>query len=264
MSNILKSEDFGLKLYNKFPPAYRKDDEDVGYVLKRYLEALSEGGFKNVIEELNGILYSVDSSNVRADLLPVLFKHYGLEIFNGIPEEYLRYLLPKLGGAWSKKGSLSVVEFITSSLTGIRTTSYLDVEEEDKINVKLEMDFSLGDYFPEATQLSRLLGNFMPFYCELELIYSYLFRDAGSIHGEESYNYFDIIRKEQDESSLLDTKVTDNLVVRGVGDENISVSVPSDNSCLNRISNTLNNGFCTNALYSYDILHRDGSLEIVY
>ena len=45
MSNILNSEDFGLKIYNRFPPKYREDDVGQKLALKRYLQALSDGGF---------------------------------------------------------------------------------------------------------------------------------------------------------------------------------------------------------------------------
>ena len=43
----------------------------------------------------------------------ILFKSYGLEIFNGIPELYLRKLLPSVSTLYSRKGSISSVEFNT-------------------------------------------------------------------------------------------------------------------------------------------------------
>ena len=42
MSNILNSKDFGLKIYNRFPPKYREDDVEQKYALKRYIQSLSE------------------------------------------------------------------------------------------------------------------------------------------------------------------------------------------------------------------------------
>lgn len=185
MSNILNSKDFGLKIYNRFPPKYREDDAMHSYALKRYLQSLSDGGFAYSIDEMNGILDLIDPIKVDAKLLPVLFKQYGLEVFNGIPEEYLRYLLPNLGEAWSKKGSTSVVEFVTSSLSGIKTstqTTYTD-DNNPLITVKLEMDYSLGDYFPDVERFSRLLTNFIPFYCDTKLIYSYVFNEKQVLNS---------------------------------------------------------------------------------
>lgn len=194
MSSILNSDDFGLKIYNRFPPKYREDDVGQNYALKRYLQALSDGGFKYAIDEINGITTLIDPDKVDAKVLPVLFKQYGLDIFNGIPEEYLRYLLPKLGEAWSKKGSLSVVEFITSSLSGIKTSTEVNYDEKDNpiVNVRLEMDYNIGDYFPEAEQFTRLLENFVPFYCDVSMLYSYLFHETQVLVGKED-DYLSII-----------------------------------------------------------------------
>lgn len=189
MSNILNSEDFGLKLYNKFPPKYREDDVDQKFALKRYLQSASDGGFKPVIEDINGLTELINPSKTRKNVLPILFRYYGLEVFNGIPESYLRYLLPKLGEAWSKKGSLSVVEFISSSLSGIKTSTEVVYDEfgNPDIEVRLEMDYSMdGSYFPDIGQFKRLLENFIPFYCDLILLNSYLFSESQSVIGSDS------------------------------------------------------------------------------
>lgn len=189
MSNILSSEDFGLKLYNKFPPKYREDDVDQKFALKRYLQSASDGGFKPVIEDINGLTELINPSKTRKNVLPILFRYYGLEVFNGIPESYLRYLLPKLGEAWSKKGSLSVVEFISSSLSGIKTSTEVVYDElgNPDIEVRLEMDYSMdGSYFPDIGQFKRLLENFIPFYCDLILLNSYLFSESQSVAGSDS------------------------------------------------------------------------------
>ena len=177
MSNILNSEDFGLKIYNRFPPKYREDDVGQNFALKRYLQALADGGFKYSIDEINGITHLIDPNKVDAKVLPVLFKHYGLEVFHGIPEEYLRYLLPRLGEAWEKKGSLSIIEFVTTALSGTKATTEVNYDPKDNpvIDIKLEMDYSLSEFVPDVEQFTRLLQNFIPFYCDMNLIYSYMF-----------------------------------------------------------------------------------------
>ena len=190
MSNILNSNDFGLKIYNRFPPKYREDDVGQRYALKRYIEALSDGGFKPVIDDINGITHLIDPDNIDAKLLPIQFKQYGLELFNGIPENYLRYLLPRLGEAWSMKGTLGVVEFITSSISGVKAVTEVTFDEKENpyINIRLEMDYSIDDsYFPNDEQLKRLLLNFIPFYCDLGLYYAYMFYESQVLKtGDET------------------------------------------------------------------------------
>lgn len=292
MPNLLKSDDFGQKIYNRFPPRYREDDVRENFALKRYLESLSDGGFKHVIEEINGLTSLIDPDKVDSKNLPMLFRHYGLEIFNGIPENYLRYLLPRLGEAWAKKGSLSVVEFITSSLSGILTSTDIEYDDDGNplINVKLEMDYNIGDYFPEAEQFVRLLQNFVPFNSDVNLVYSYLFyetqvlspRDSsfdeikiecaeeGSFSNNSTIDYSDSVlgrailglsvlggKRESPTESYMDN-VTD------LKEETATFSSSIGNSVLNNSLYTLNNNFYTNGISSYDIITINGKTEIVY
>lgn len=204
MSNILNSEDFGLKIYNRFPPKYREDDVGQKLALKRYLQALSDGGFRYIIQDTNGLLDIKDPSRTSLDILLNLYKQYGLEVFNGIPENYLRSLLPYLSSAWKYKGSIDIIEFVTTTLSGIKVSSEINYadsrtalfgdavlghalfnnknsHETPIITVRLEMDFSLSDYFPSSEQFRRILENFVPFYCDLALVYSYVYSDENAI-----------------------------------------------------------------------------------
>ena len=187
MSDRLDPKDFGLKLYNRFPPSYRADDVGQKYALKRYIEAAADGGFKYVIEEQNGILDLVNPQTSPLEAVYALYEQYGLELFHGIPEEFLRSFLPNIGLAWSKKGSLDVVEFIVSSLSGIKTSTEVTYDEHDNplVTVRLEMDFSVSDYFPNAKQFERILSKFIPFYCDALLVYSYVYYENASVHGDD-------------------------------------------------------------------------------
>lgn len=203
MSNILNSEDFGLKIYNRFPPKYREDDVGQNFALRRYLQALADGGFKYSIDEINGITHLIDPDKVDAKVLPVLFKHYGLEVFHGIPEEYLRYLLPRLGEAWEKKGSLSIIEFVTTALSGTKATTEVNYDPKDNpvIDIKLEMDYSLSEFVPDVEQFTRLLQNFIPFYCDMNLIYSYMFYETQVLRMRD--NEFMNIIDHREEKGLI-------------------------------------------------------------
>ena len=83
MSKLLNSEDFGLTLYNTLPPLYRAEDEKVSFALKRYLQTVSDGGFKEIIDEINGLINLIDPEKTPSEVLPIMFEHYGLKIFNG-------------------------------------------------------------------------------------------------------------------------------------------------------------------------------------
>ena len=204
MSNIFNSDDFGLKIYNRFPPKYREDDVGQNFALKRFLESMSEGGFKHSIDEINGITNLIDPDNADSEVLPILFKQYGFELFNGLPIEYLRYLLPRLGETWSKKGTLSVVELITSSISGIKSRSSVEYDKDNNpiIDVRFEMDYDTGLYFPETGQFSRLLERFIPFYCDINVLCSYMFYDNSVLVGKDNSS-MNIQRKEGQEGASL-------------------------------------------------------------
>lgn len=187
---ILSPEGFGTKIYNRFPPRYREDDVMQHLALKRYLDACGEGGFKYNIEELNGILDFANPDQATPAALPLLYEQYGLPIFNGIPEQYLRYLLPRLGEAWSKKGSLDVIGFVASAVAGVKTRTEVKYTDDYNVwvDIYLEMDYSLDGYYPDPEQFGRLIDRFLPFYLGKRVIYTYFFEESQEIRGDENFH----------------------------------------------------------------------------
>lgn len=177
MSNlILNSSDFGTKIYEKFPPKYREDDIGQKFALRRYLEAIGEGGFKYVIDDVNGLLDVVNPDTTEAQNLKYLLEQFGFNEYQGVPEKYFRYLIPQLGVAWSKKGTIDVIEFISSVLSGI--SADISVVEENgvikvKIVLEIEYDEDTGRFtFPKITQFSQIIKRFLPFYVNGEVTYT--------------------------------------------------------------------------------------------
>ena len=235
MSNtLLNGDDFGLKIYNRFPPVYREVDEHNNFALKRYLQSISEGGFKYSIEELNGILDLVDTDTVSTDVLPLLYNQYGLEIFNGIPEKYLRYFLPFLGLAYSKKGSLGVIPFITTSLSGIRTNIDLTYDEygNPTMTVTLDMDYQAGggNFFPKPDQLNRILKNFLPFYIDCVLNYQYSTEDTITLSVVEQYFRDKLVPLDTEQNSVTNTEESNDVISHTFEDtSNVYDKVNNDN-----------------------------------
>lgn len=261
MSNtLLSSEDFGLKIYERFPLAYREMDEHYNLALRRYLQALSDGGFKYSIEEINGLLDLVDPDVVSADVLPFLYSQYGLELFNGIPEKYLRYFLPFLGLAYSKKGSLGVIPFITTSLSGIRTSTdiVLDTYGNPEMDVTLEMDYQVAgnDFFPKSEQFKRILENFLPFYVNCNIIYSYILYDDASLSGvEDSFSdRLSVSNEEQD--SIVNIEYIEDKIIEVVPNDTIELLGIKNNNqycwILNNTESLLNS--CT--LVNLDVVDK--------
>ena len=186
MSKTLNGSTFGEKMYNTLPQKYRNDDSMVEYALKRYLQALSDGGFSKVIEESNGILDLNDPSKTPSEVLSILFEQYGLKIFNGVPDLYLRKLLPILGDLYARKGATTVIEYLTSIISDVKTDVIVspNFSEDYHIDLRLEMDYDRqGERdMPDKDQLYRILKEFLPFFIETTVIFVYLFYETAKLH----------------------------------------------------------------------------------
>lgn len=201
MSTTLNGTKFGERLYDTLPHLYHSEDEMVDFALKRYLQALSDGGYAYVIDELNGILDLNDPTKTPAELLPVLFEQYGLPIFNGIPEAYLRKLLPILRDLYARKGATTVIEYLTSIISDVKSEIIIspDFKENYHIDIRLEMDYDQQGArdLPDREQLLRIIKEFLPFFIEVTFIFSYLFYELAKIQAKEfSHDYITEIRSE--------------------------------------------------------------------
>lgn len=201
MSTTLNGTKFGERLYDTLPHLYHSEDEMVDFALKRYLQALSDGGYAYVIDELNGILDLNDPTKTPAEVLPVLFEQYGLPIFNGIPEAYLRKLLPILRDLYARKGATTVIEYLTSIISDVKSEVIIspDFKENYHIDIRLEMDYDQQGArdLPDREQLLRIIKEFLPFFIEVTFIFSYLFYELAKIRAKEfSHDYVTEIRSE--------------------------------------------------------------------
>lgn len=180
MPNILDSNTFGEKIYNRFPIKYREDDVEHNYALRRFIFTAAEGGFKYVIDDANGILNLIDPSTAPLEVINLLYEQFGVPMFNGIPEEFLRNFLPNLGRALDYRGTLSVIDYVATSISGVKTTTEVEVDETDN-SVDLTVTLDMGKlgvrYFPDYAQFIDIMENFIPFYCYLYVVSNYNYSD---------------------------------------------------------------------------------------
>lgn len=224
---LLDSKNYGLKIYNRFPNTYIEEDSRYKYALKRYLQSIGEGGFDPAIEDINKLTSLIDPNLMPKEVLPLLFQYLGVEIFNGIPEQYLRQLLPYVGTLCESKGSIDVIEYLSSAVSGTKTSATISYGDTNNtiLSVALEMDYSLGDVFLDAGQLRRLLEKFAPFYCDVAITYLYMFEDTVSLHMGEEEDITNITDTKLESGQLFSTDNTLNKWVTSIIESNsLSVS----------------------------------------
>ena len=276
MSNTLDVNSFGDRIYNKFPAKYRLDDKEQDFALKRFIQTAGEG-FSVIIEDTNSLLELVDIDKIPTDKLPIIFKQYGLNIFNGIPETYLRNLLPNLSTAWAKKGSKDVLEYIATSLASgakVRVSAETITKKDDEdittavcLTIRVYVQTSFSGMYPNAEQYKRILGQFIPFYCDFIVPYVYEYDEVAKVFGEEVI-IGDELKKvtREDDAPLLveedcdtsineDRKDTGSILINDA-DETLGLFLNSDFSVLN--------GCHLNIPQSYDIVTKDSKSYVIY
>ena len=147
MSELLNSNTFGDKIYDRFPEMYKRDDKETGYQLKRFIQTAGEG-FKCVIDEINGISDLRDNDKVDSSILPVIYASQGLEVFNGIPEPYLRNLIPLLNSLFSRKGSISAVDYLCSIISGVICHIFILPVRQESVFALVSIPQEAGSHKP--------------------------------------------------------------------------------------------------------------------
>lgn len=189
MSSTLRSENFGDKLYNSLPEIYRTVDIENDYALKRYLNALGDGGFMPLIDDMNRLLEYTDPNRIPDEALKVAFRNYGLEVFESLSDTYLRRLYPLLQTLYVSKGTGDVLEYISSILADTKTIIEVSpkFEEDYSINLKLEMDYNMMEGqshdIPSREDMKRLIDEFVPFFVDVTIIYVYVFYENQKLNA---------------------------------------------------------------------------------
>lgn len=259
---MLNKDNFGEKLYNRFPAKYKEDDALVDYALKKYFEAASEGGFNYIIDNINGLCKIIDPDSAPSKVLPKLFYQYGFELFNGIPEQYLRWLLPNISTLWGMKGSISILKYLTSSLTGIKTEVSVTHKEDGTplSTVKVEMDTSEIDRFPDSSQLKRVLDNFVPFFCDTAVVLTYSFAEPINSSVLEDFDTSLTISQSDTMAVSITEDIHENIVYILNDDVATSFDYESDPTLIGlSLSSGLNTNFKTNNLPCYDKITTGGN-----
>lgn len=115
----MKVTDFSDFLYNKLPKVYRDEDQKIGYPLKRYLEALVEGGFAHIIEGVNEFITLIDPDKIPEEFLPHLCNSFGLTYFPDLDSTYQRKFLSNVGEIMKRRGTYAGIHYLAKSLTGL-------------------------------------------------------------------------------------------------------------------------------------------------
>ena len=151
-------------LYNrKLPQVYRDEDSKIGEPLKRYLESLTEGGYKSVSDNIKNFLLLVDPKSVPEGLFPYLCESFGLKYFPDIDIKYQRRFLANIGELIKRRGTFSSVHFLIRSLTGLEAE--LSVEDDNLTIMLLANNVEQVNMIePSMRVISNYIRTQIPYY----------------------------------------------------------------------------------------------------
>lgn len=263
----LNSKDFWEKMYNKFPSSYRKEDLNNDLYLKRYIEASGEGGYEVVLDEVNNLTTLIDSSKMDENLLPLYFKSYGIEVFNGLPTRFLRNFAPYLNSMYSRKGSDSVIEYLSSIITGSSVTFDKDPDFDTNFqaNIGVDMDSSLEKDFPDVVQLRRIMKDFLPFFVDLAVTLSYHFEEIFKIAMSDMYDSMKIWEKTTSTPKVYFIEHFEDKVQSNEKVDSRSLNPLTElGGVLTSMVYSLNDNFWLSEVNGYDIITVDGKETLIY
>lgn len=245
-----KDINFADHLYERLPEVYRREDAKKGidFTLKRYLEALDEGGVQLVFSELLSLYDILEVDKCPPEVLPLLSKMLGYNYIEEVDVETQRKIIANLIELYKRKGTKSVINFITREFTqfdtqvielqyrifktwspnpkGVPKSEYV---EPRTLGNKMTYDtchlYSQKGMYnyngvvvvcdAQATQvelLNRLLREFLPVYCNLYLKINgeiESYLDSCTVNGTDVSTGVKVKEIEQ----AVRTKVKDSLKV---------------------------------------------------
>ena len=188
----IDSSTLGERLFYSLPRVYQSADRGQKHQLERYLKVLADAGLAVASDETTGLLDLNDPEKTPYNALMVLFEQYGLSMFYGVPEAYLRKLLPIIGDLYSRKGSISAIEYITGVISDVKVDIELDEDfyNNFKIDLILDMTYDKKDKrdFPTEEQLVRIINEFVPFFFDVTVVILADYSESLSIGVADVYN----------------------------------------------------------------------------
>jgi hypothetical protein len=286
--------DFGEFLYNRLPEIYRTEDANNSYTLEKFLDVLNEGGFKTIIDKLNGLDNLIDIDNIPAEYLKHTCSLFGFDYstlddsYNPVlPEWFIRRLLSNIMPLLRKKGTKSCINYIARELTGFKSSviENKDFTDDDVSITGWDRSFNNRKNFilnlsaPEETSLigekedavAYAIKDFLQVWSQCYIITTYWYQDDRDIVGSESDEINSItetntetktvasISTDTDTLSVteLDTTQDSHTILQKdyTGGENRSL-IGGTTYCIGT------GGFLLNHISYYDIVKEDGKHDV--
>ena len=156
------------KVYSEYDKRYTKHQD-----LYKYLQASLYGGSDYLLDKARGIKDLVDPLRCPEEILPLLYKCWGLEYFQDIDVYFNRVFLANIGEFVKRRGTIGGIQFIIRALTGMeseithqRKTKAVDGKDGRYLYIKmLASDVNqANNVTTNVYVVTRFIKKHIPFY----------------------------------------------------------------------------------------------------
>ena len=156
------------KVYSEYDKKYTKHQD-----LYKYLQASLYGGSDYLLDKARGIKDLVDPLRCPEEILPLLYKCWGLEYFQDIDVYFNRVFLANIGEFVKRRGTIGGIQFIIRALTGMeseityqRKTKAVDGKDGRYLYIKmLASDVNqANNVATNVYVVTRFIKKHIPFY----------------------------------------------------------------------------------------------------
>lgn len=161
--------------YKKLPEIYRIEDlkQTPSTPLYRYLKSLGEGGFKEVISDIEGLYNLIDPSKCPDAILPFFMESFGLSYYEDIDPVYQRKLVSNIGELVKRRGTYSCVRYLARALTGM-TVDMDRLQEENNVTLNVYLEAETADQVANldvgVLVLEKYLKYWVPFWLNVKVM----------------------------------------------------------------------------------------------
>lgn len=156
------------KVYSEYDKKYTKHQD-----LYKYLQASLYTGSDYLLDKAMGIKDLVDPLRCPEEILPLLYKCWGLEYFQDIDVYFNRVFLANIGEFVKRRGTIGGIQFIIRALTGMeseiiyqRKTKAVDGKDGRYLYIKmLASDVNqANNVTTNVYVVTRFIKKHIPFY----------------------------------------------------------------------------------------------------
>ena len=156
---------------------------------------------------------------------------------------------------------MSAIEYLCSVVSGVLCTIEVsNFSDNNQVNILIDMDSTVQKNFPNVEQLRRIVDEFVPFYCNVSLVFSYSFKDTFGIIIRERFEEDEYAVEENDNSDFLFSEVLEDEITSKREDSAglLNDSYKENSNFLNDPRLLLTNNIFLNSCNGYDIITVNG------